>query len=306
MLKIMKAKKRLVPAVLFTVILLQIFSVSVSAQLGLVYEAPQGTPTIDAEAEALWDNAPWTEMTVYNQSYEPIDGVSLRQKVMWDADNVYYLFELTCPDFNDEVDPTAGGAEVEIFLDELLCREASTRSDDRQTLVSFAGGIGEWGVEDEDGNPNGRVDLTTAKAKKTATGALLEVAMKFSTIKGELGKELGLEFMLDFKSADDSERTVIRWNCEPDEDGTAPYQGTEYWGTLKLVAAPAAAEPEPEPEPEAPPAEVPATDAPPADEPAPDVSVPSAPRVGDNALMLFGSLIVLSVAVLVLRKKANH
>ncbi|MCL2159787.1 MAG: hypothetical protein FWH48_10300, partial [Oscillospiraceae bacterium] len=160
----MNAKKRLLPALIFTVILLQILSVSVSAELGLVYEAPQGTPVIDAEIDALWDNAAWTEMTVYNQGYQPVDGVSLRQKVMWDADYVYYLFELTCPDFNDEVDPTAGGAEVEIFLDELLCRDAGTRADDRQTLVSFAGGIGEWGVPDDDGNSNGRVDLTTAKA----------------------------------------------------------------------------------------------------------------------------------------------
>jgi endo-1,4-beta-xylanase len=302
----MKNKKTMAIILIFAFMFAQILGISVLAQKGLVYEAPQGTPAIDGEIDAVWDTAEWTETSIYNQNYEPLDGVSLRQKILWDTDYVYFLFELTCPSFNEEVDPTAGGAEVEIFLDELLCREEGTRSIcDRQTLVSFMGGIGEWGVTYVDNGDlsNGRVDLTTAKSKKTSTGVILEVAMKFNSIKGEVGKELGLEFMLDYKNADSTETTVIRWNCEPDEDGSAPWQGTEFWGTLKLVAAPVPEVPEIEPEVVAP--EEPAA----APETAPETPaapvVPESPKVGDNGLIYIILISVTAAGIFLVLRKRN-
>jgi len=281
----MKTKKSLLFAVVLAVVLMQAPGIHVSAAMGFVYEAPQGTPVIDCEMEALWDNCQWTDIAlIYNGGENPFN-VAARAKIMWDPDTIYFFVEVTDPEVT-EADC------VEFYLDELKCFDLGYRDDDRQTIVKPSGTVtSNFAVEDENGNDIGREHLGKAAGKLTDKGYNLEVALKFSHIKGAIGTEIGLEFMLSDSDADGAWITALRWNADTANGDTPPYQSTEFFGTVKMVAAPAAAEPEPEPEPEPAP-----TEAAPVPAPAePPPAQPAVPQTGDGGVVI----LMLSLAALV-------
>ncbi len=89
------------------------------------YDAPRAViaPIIDGVAEAVWDTAAWAPINVFwlgqNPSAQDFSG---RYKAMWDAGNLYFLFDITDDTL---LDATSNPLErywdddsVEIFLDE--------------------------------------------------------------------------------------------------------------------------------------------------------------------------------------------
>lgn len=90
------------------------------------YDAPRATtaPIIDGVADAIWDKAAWAPIDVFwlGSQRPSAQDFSGRYKAMWDASNLYLLFDIT-----DDVilDATANPLErywdddsVEIFIDE--------------------------------------------------------------------------------------------------------------------------------------------------------------------------------------------
>ena len=55
-------------SILLTTALISTFALSASATFDRTYTAPYGTPTVDGEAEELWDYAEWTDVD------KPFDG----------------------------------------------------------------------------------------------------------------------------------------------------------------------------------------------------------------------------------------
>ena len=289
----MKNKKGLLLTVVLAVVFMQALGMGVLADMGYVYEAPQGTPAIDGEMEALWDNCQWTEIAIIYDGGDNPFNVAARAKIMWDTDNIYYFIEVTDPEVTD-------ADCMELYLDELMCSDMGYRADDRQTIVKSDGTVtSNFAVSDEDGNDIGRENLGKAAAKATDKGYNLEVALQLSHIKGAVGTEIGMEFMLSDSDADGAWITALRWNVDTPNGDTPPWQSTEFFGKLKMVAAPAVEEPaEPEPEP-APPEEAPVA---PAETPPPQAEVPEVPKTGDGGIVFFGFALA-ALAVLHIAKK---
>ena len=111
--------------------------------------------------------------------------------------------------------------------------------------------------------------------------------LKLDKIKGAEGVELALEFMYNDFDSDGEFVTALRWNVDTPNGDTPPWQSTEYFGVLRLVAAPAAET-----------AEI---------TPAETVSIPvTAPQTGDSNLVFAVIAVILLSAVFVYTKKHSN
>lgn len=262
----------------------------VSANKGQVYEAPYGTPVIDGEMDAIWDNAPWTDCTILHRGGNP-NNVSMRVKMMWDENSIYYFVEVVDPEI---VDADA----VEFYIDELMCFDMGYREDDRQTVVFPTNGSvisSNNAVSDVNGVDIGRPELGKGAATKmTGNGFVMEVGLNFSHIKGSVGKEIGIEFMYG-----DSDATgfieALRWNVDTPGGDTPPYQSTEHFGKMRMIAAPVVEVPVEEV-----PAEVPGEEAAVTETPA---TKPVAPQTSDYGFISAGIAIIALASLIAVSKK---
>jgi hypothetical protein len=160
---------------------------------------------------------------------------------MWDKTNtLYFYIEVT-----NSGEPQEGDA-IEIYLDENMERATGYGPDDRQTVIKSGGLVtSNNAVQDSEGVDIGRPELGKAVAKRTDIGFNIEVELKLSKITAEVGKQMGLEFM--YNDVDDTGTfiTALRWNVDTPNGDTAPWQSTEFFGTLKLAASPEPAAEEP-------------------------------------------------------------
>lgn len=230
----MENMKKIISSLLTIVFIIAFLAIPASADLKQVYEAPEGTPTIDGEMETLWDNAAWTNIGIIYDGAENTFGCAARAKIMWDKENIVYFYvEVTNAGEPQEADA------VEFYLDENMDRAVGYGSDDRQTVIKFPGLVTtNNAVTDSEGVDIGRPELGKAASKRTDVGFNVEVALTLSKQKAEIGKQIGLEFM--YNDVDDAGTflTALRWNVDTPNGDAAPWQSTEFFGTLKLVAGP--------------------------------------------------------------------
>ena len=92
----------------FALLLLFAFAVGVSADRGYSYKAPKGTPTIDGEADEIWENAAWIHVKTPDGGGKPNTESTLRIKLMWDEKNLYFLADV----FDDEYHQNGDTPEV--------------------------------------------------------------------------------------------------------------------------------------------------------------------------------------------------
>ena len=86
-------------------------SIPATASFDRSYTAPKGTPVIDGTVDQIWDNAEWTNVD------KPFDGTAdtdstLKVKLMWDEEHLYFLAEVFDKDINADNDI------VEIYWDQ--------------------------------------------------------------------------------------------------------------------------------------------------------------------------------------------
>ena len=209
-------------------------TVTVSADRGLSYKAPKGTPTVDADVDDLWAKAAWIHVDLPDGGGTPNTASTLRVKLMWDEENLYFLADV----FDDEYYPN--GDIVEIYLDEANDRKEVFGTDDSQTRFALTGEV----LKGDYAGPNSKSASVCAarlvdKGRMSAR-VVLEGALPWKTITPELGMELGLEFM--YNDVDDRGEMLdaYRWNVDTASGETPPYESTEHFGKLLLVAADAA------------------------------------------------------------------
>lgn len=93
-----------------------------------------GKPTVDGEAESLWEKAPKIVPEI-KSGQTKVTGVSFR--LLWDEGGLYVLTEVSDPVLNKASGNSYEQDSVEMFLDELCDRAASYQDDDVHYRANF-------------------------------------------------------------------------------------------------------------------------------------------------------------------------
>ena len=183
-----------------------------------IEKIPYGTISVDADADAAWDNAVNIPLTINNGSE-----ASANAKVLWDDDNLYVYATV-----NDAVLDKTGAQKheqdsLEVFIDEDNGKTASYGEDDKQYRINY----------ENEQSFNGKKCLAENVKSATKTiegGYVVEAAFKWTDIKPANGTKIGLE--LQINDAKDGKRIgTLSWY---DETGMG-WSGSNVYGTVELT-----------------------------------------------------------------------
>lgn len=216
--------KKLLSILLATLVVVSL-AVSASAAFDRSYTAPKGTPNLDGTVDAIWDNAEWTNVD------KPFDGSTdtdstLKVKLLWDDEHLYFLAEVYDKDINVENDI------VEIYWDLNNDKDTSYGDDDMQTRFKVANG-----EVVQDSGANCQNDAECVSVSLGGDKYLLEGALTWTQAVKE-GQNTGLEFMYNEGDSTSDFTEAYRWNVDTANGDGAPYADTSAFGTLTLGAAP--------------------------------------------------------------------
>lgn len=183
-----------------------------------IEQIPYGTISVDADADAAWDNAVNIPLTI-NKGSE----ASANAKVLWDDDNLYVYATV-----NDAVlDKTGAQAHeqdsLEVFIDEDNGKTASYGEDDKQYRINY----------NNEQSFNGKKCLAENVKSATKTidgGYVVEAAFKWTDIKPANGTKIGLELQINDAKAGKRIGT-LSWY---DETGMG-WSGSNVYGTVELT-----------------------------------------------------------------------
>ena len=183
-----------------------------------IEKIPYGTISVDADADAAWDNAVNIPLTINKDSE-----ASANAKVLWDDDNLYVYATV-----NDAVLDKTGAQtheqdSLEVFIDEDNGKTASYGEDDKQYRINYNNGQ----------SFNGKKCLAENVKSATKTidgGYVVEAAFKWTDIKPANGTKIGLE--LQINDAKGGKRIgTLSWY---DETGMG-WSGSNVYGTVELT-----------------------------------------------------------------------
>ena len=183
-----------------------------------IEKIPYGTISVDADADAAWDNAVNIPLTINDGSE-----ASANAKVLWDDDNLYVYATV-----NDAVLDKTGAQtheqdSLEVFIDEDNGKTASYGEDDKQYRINY----------NNEQSFNGKKCLAENVKSATKTidgGYVVESAFKWTDIKPANGTKIGLE--LQINDAKDGKRLgTLSWY---DETGMG-WSGSNVYGTVELT-----------------------------------------------------------------------
>ncbi len=141
--------------------------------------AVYGTPVIDGEADALWENT-----SSITPGYKSGPGVKATYdvKMMWDESNLYYLINVIDPALNMGHKDSWEQDSLELFLDELNDKAKSYKKDDIQFRVRFDNNY-TGGQGDQSRLTSEVADLLDEAGN--IIGYTLEAAVSFQSAKSE-------------------------------------------------------------------------------------------------------------------------
>lgn len=183
-----------------------------------IEKIPYGTISVDADADAAWDNAVNIPLTINDGSE-----ASANAKVLWDDDNLYVYATV-----KDAVLDKTGAQKheqdsLEVFIDEDNGKTASYGEDDKQYRINY----------ENEQSFNGKKCLAENVKSATKTiegGYVVEAAFKWTDIKPANGTKIGLE--LQINDAKDGKRIgTLSWY---DETGMG-WSGSNVYGTVELT-----------------------------------------------------------------------
>ncbi len=206
--------------------LLGAMSMSVSANRGLSYHAPYGTPTIDGVADEIWSNAEWTQIDLPYNGDEP-SVCSARAKIMHDDKYIYVLAELT--------DATVGSDQdlLEFYLDEDSCKEEGMYCD---VASQWRLGLDGTTILPGINCAAGEDAVTALQVTTSADGYVMEFAIAPITAIPDANTPWGLEFMYNDSDEDGNFIGALRWNVDTLGGDVPPYQEVANFGDLYFDA----------------------------------------------------------------------
>ena len=294
--------KRLFSVLLCTLLLLSLAAPIVSAADadGEAYYA-LGKPVIDGEIDDLWKDVPMLS-AAFGDSTEDIHG---NARFLWDEDYLYAL--IVIDDDTPADDDTPGAESSDIFMaEDGIGSDGFVGDGEYGVTISRQGTSYITYIDGEFYSTDETLNSFVEKAVvDNGKGYLIEERIAFRTIKGEVGKIVGLNFTLNNDTDNDAQRNNFRsW-----ADDSNPYwSNSEFLNKLQFSAvsvgeAPAAAAPSEEApaaveEPAA--AEEPAPAAiEPADAPAPA----AAPKTADAGIIAAAAVLAIAAGCIASKRK---
>ncbi|MFW5776287.1 MAG: endo-1,4-beta-xylanase [Spirochaetota bacterium] len=180
--------------------------------------AQQGTPEIDAEIDAIWDEITPTPMLVETEGVTA-EGSTFR--VLWDEQYVYVLFEVVDPVLNDDSPNAYEQDSVEVFIDENNAKTSTYQSDDAQYRVSF---------RNHQSFNGGDESRFRSAAATTSDGYRVEVAVPFTEIEPSAGTVIGFDVQINEADASGARTGIRNWV----NDTNMGFQDTSGFGVLML------------------------------------------------------------------------
>lgn len=183
-----------------------------------IEKIPYGTISVDADADAAWDNAVNIPLTI-NKGSE----ASANAKVLWDDDNLYVYATIKDAVLDKTGAQTHEQDSLEVFIDEDNGKTASYGEDDKQYRINY----------NNEQSFNGKKCLAENVKSKTKTivgGYVVEAAFKWTDIRPANGTKIGLD--LQINDAKGGKRTgTLSWY---DETGMG-WSGSNVYGTVELT-----------------------------------------------------------------------
>ena len=183
-----------------------------------IEKIPYGTISVDADADAAWDNAVNIPLTINDGSE-----ASANAKVLWDDDNLYVYATVKDAVLDKTGAQTHEQDSLEVFIDEDNGKTASYGEDDKQYRINY----------NNEQSFNGKKCLAENVKSATKTiegGYVVEAAFKWTDIKPANGTKIGLE--LQINDAKDGKRIgTLSWY---DETGMG-WSGSNVYGTVELT-----------------------------------------------------------------------
>ena len=280
-----------------------------------------GTPEIDGEIDAAWDNAPINKLTktfVTNgpDPENPTNGTEAQFRAMWDEKNLYLLVEVTDSTLGDEAWELSSVGAGSLWQRNSLGFTLTPNYDRSETngqvdpsfwliLSSRAIGGGEYVKNDGTANFNNipRDTFKNFRTKVTEKGYLIEIAFdlsqRYADIKMDFDTCIGFDLYVNDNIAGiSSTRDIgLMWS------EINSYKNNSLKGTIQLVAtnpdAPVVTE---APTTEAPTTEAPTTEAPTTEAPATEAPTTEAPApdTGDNGSVIIFTALAAIIAVTIL------
>ena len=191
--------------------------------------AHEGTPTIDGEIDDIWKNAPEADVVKVVKSETSMPEAELAKgkvKLLWDKENLYALFQVKDAKLSASASDDWAQDSIELFVDEKNEKAGEYQTDDAQYRVNYEGKISGDGLGYDSKN-------IKAKAKKIDGGYLVEMSVKLSHAKREIGTKMGLDLQINDDPGTGSRGGISKWN-HPENDS---YQSTSNFGTVVLEAS---------------------------------------------------------------------
>lgn len=191
--------------------------------------ADTGTPKIDGEMEDKWKGAievPVKKVVASETTLKEKDLAVGTVRLMWDKEYLYAFWNVTDPKLSASSSDAWAQDSVELFVDELNQHAGPYQKDDAQYRVSFEGKVSGDG-------PGFKESNVKAVAKKTETGYVVEMSVKFMEAKPKPGHEMGLELQINDDPGTGSRGGIRKWNHAENDS----YQSTTDFGLLVLTAA---------------------------------------------------------------------
>src|SRR5690625_3926535 len=185
-------------------------------------EAIYGTPEIDAEMDAIWENANQISTDRIIEGTEDEASTAI-VRTLWDEEYLYIYADIADELLSKKSGQAHEQDSIEIFLDQNNEKTTNYQPDDGQFRVNF----------DNEQSYNGMAsaDNFTTATRITEAGYVVEAAIKLDIAPSD-GTVIGFDVQVNNDATGEGRRdTVAIWNDITGES----YQNTSSFGELELV-----------------------------------------------------------------------
>ncbi len=179
----------------------------------------KGSIVVDGVMDEAWSGVEEMPLSVKSQNA----AASASAKALWDEDNLYVYMQVADANLDKAASEPYNQDSVEVFIDENNHKSGSYEEDDKQYRISYDNELSVNGSKCE-GN-------IKSETKQTASGYVVELAMKWTDIEPVVGDVIGFDLQINDAKGGERIGTINLF----DASGQG-YQDTGVFGQAVLAA----------------------------------------------------------------------